>query len=334
MSVFPSIFFPCAPLDFLTFNMNMAPASRIDHDMPSVAILMSGDPLHNATRCGSCVNALYAANPSAHPMNRAPYYRSIFRHLTTFAHASLFVFHTNMTAATEWHKFVVDELTTAVISSNCTLVVDQSSGQTLTYAGSQYGNLNCALLLMLAHEKAHVMRHRYVARMRPDYPVHFAREWFAADELLVLTTTAGVQRPLWELSHAECSRPGENIFTNDQFVLGHHDVMCKLWKAMNNGGKYEERRIFIRLSMLGASVTHVRPHHSLHSPNKLGDMDMRVNATGVFCRRYADDNKTLTWYRDCTFRPWDPFRAWKDPKKATASMPQCAEQNYSFKFSG
>ena len=265
---------------------------------PSVALLMAGNPYHNATRCGGCHDAYYALRPDARPENRAAEFQHIFRALAEFARPALYVFHTNTSA---WQPFLSDSLVAAVVSDVCPWDYPSAAkAENGSYLNMQYYNLHCSLLLMRAHENATQRLHHYVARMRADYPVAFSPAWFTLEERVLLMPINPLHEPLKHLSPQLCRHPEAKLFPTDQFLLGRRAAMIDALTAMIPVHKYHERYLLVNLMVQGTGFTfvHVAPVVKRLPNGSLADQDMVVNRTGVICRLEAS-----AWARTCTFAP-------------------------------
>ena len=273
---------------------------------PSLALLMSGDPYHDASRCLGCATRWYRLRPAAQPINRAGEFQGIYQHLAKFAQPSLFVFHTNTSV---WRPFVSDLLKAAVISDECSWKDHETRRLNISsLATGQYVNIYCSLLLMRAHEKADGNTHDYVARMRTDFPVTFAPSWFTSDASIVVHAMNHLQDTVQnDWTWRTCSAPGSSIFPNDQFFMGQNSIMSKLLKEMIHVSKFQERHLFAHLAILGATWTYVRVAPALPGNLSISDLGMLINATGVYCRHDLG-RASSTWERTCTFRRWDPRR--------------------------
>ena len=110
----------------------------------SIAVLMAGNPFHNASQCHGCHNNYYELVPGALPSRRAGEYSCIFHRLSSFVQPSLFVFDRH---PDQWRAFESRYLVAAVLSNECPWRDAADLGvtpNTSTLINGQYDNLFCS----------------------------------------------------------------------------------------------------------------------------------------------------------------------------------------------
>ena len=173
-----------------------------------VAILMSGDPLHDARDS----EEWYKLNPGARPDLRVASFAKSMDGLSKMAWPALYVFADGY--ANSWKPFTtVSGLGNHTVSDECRDRI----------VSSQWQNLWCSAQLMEADEKLWSRKFDFVVKMRPDFPITFKAEWFAAD-----TSMAGTQVQAWR----------------DEALCGEYRAIDRAkWLAKNKGLSDKEAKL-------------------------------------------------------------------------------------------
>ena len=284
-------------------------------DLPSIALLFSGDPMHSSSkslRGEAWASNWYEHSPDARPSARFGALRRSVADLAQFATPSLFVFaegyssvyNPPRTSLEVWQPFVESARGLLAYAN----VSDECSDRPFD---GQYTNVYCSVLMMRERELRTGSLFRFAARMRTDVPVTFRRVWFDPSDAdgdesrLLLTAASTLQLPEDQFAPEMCRSPGKKQGTlNDQFMFGPSLLVGDLIYHARPLSNHTERNLFQILVYLNGTYSPVDTNGADAQCAMCGKMSVRVNGTGIFCR----PDRAQGWEHTCVM-DWEQDRA-------------------------